>query len=348
MIMILKMSPFEERAYPSLVGIDFTNLDKKTAFGPTYATRGGEKTVTTPEQQAQERREALELMVVYTDPKDIPPSAKEPPHGDTGPVQQERTLKGPNQPWVVQRLQEAQHYGPEYASQLLQQRKLMSKQSSPHTPSTNVDTVLQQLSGPQLSHTMNPLNQPQISAALENLQRIVTSLKGKSFPPTEPPDWMTNPEQRADWWDGYNRDNPDQVKAQADAQIAQLRAGQFQPPPMPLPQAQLPAHPMIVNPFPAPPQPNAAAPDMAQQVQAYLASLQPGSNGSAPTQQQYDYNGWAGNNTKDREPDGYDQQKRWDGEREKDNARPKKKQGHSKSNNSKDRGYDMKHFDGGQ
>jgi hypothetical protein len=338
---------FEERPYPNLVGIDFTNLDKKTAFGPTYATRGGEKTVTTPEQQAQERREALELMVVYTDPKDIPPSAKEPPHGDTGSVQQERELKGPNQPWVVQRLQEAQHYGSEYASQLLQQRKLMSKQSSPHTPSANVDTVLQQLSGSHLSNTMNSSNTPHMSAALENLQRVITSLKGKPFPPTEPPDWMTNPEQRADWWDGYNRDNADKVKAQADAQIAQLRAGQFQPPPMLPPQAQLPVHPLIVNPFPAPPQPNMAAPDMTQQVQAYLAGLQAGGNGSAPAQQQYDYNGWAGNNTQGREHDGYDQQKRWDGEREKDSARPKKKQGHNKSNNSKDRGYDMKHFDVG-
>ena len=351
---------FVEKPYPNLVGIDFSDLDKTTKFGPTYATRGGEKAVTTPEQQAQEKREALELMVVYTDPKDIPPSPKEPPHGDTGSVQQELELKGPNEQWVIQRLQEAQHYGPEYASQLLQQRKIMTTQHP--LASANVNTALQQLGEPAF-HPSNPNNMyptstPQMqtpamaAAALEDLQRTINSLKGKPFPPTEPPDWMTNLEQRAEWWDGYNRDNTDKVKAQADAQIAQLRAAQFQAPPpqMAAPQAQMPMHPMIVNPFP-PPQPNmtSQAPDMTQQVQAYLAGMQAGgnSNNSAPTPQQYDYNGWSGGNGKDHDYDKYEQPKRWDGDREKDNTRGKKKQGHNKGN-SKDRGYDMKQFDGGQ
>lgn len=351
---------FEERPYPNLVGIDFSDLDKKTMFGPTYATRGGEKTVTTPEQQAQERREALELMVVYTDPKDIPPSPKEPSHSDTGGVQQELELKGPKEPWLIQRLQEAQHYGPAYTSQLLQQRKLMNIQENRTSPSaTNVNSVLQNLGGP--ANTMYSSNTPQTpvptmdAAAWEKLQRIVDSLKGKPFPPTEPPDWMTNPAQRAEWWEGYNRDKAAKEKREADAQIAQLQAAQFQPPPM-LPlqtQQQMPMPPMIVNPFPPPSQANVApqmvpqAPDMTQQVQAYLAGLQVGGNGngSAPSQQQYDFNGWSGGNAQDREYGDYDQQKRWDGEREKENTRSKKKQ-HNKNNNSKDRGYDMKQWDG--
>jgi hypothetical protein len=352
---------FEERPYPNIVGIDFSDLDKKTTFGPNYATRGGEITVTTPEQQAQERREALELMVVYTDPKDIPPSPKEPPQGDTGSVQKERELKGPNEPWVIQRLQEAQHYGPQYASQLLQQRKLMNIQDSQTSPSTiNINSGIQNLSGP--ANPMHPSNTSQApaptmdAAAWENLQRIVDSLKGKPYPPIEPPDWMTNPAQRAEWWEGYNRDKATKEKREVDAQIAQMRAAQFQPPPM-VPtqtQQQMPMPPVIVNPFPPPSQPIAApqmipqAHDMTQQVQAYLAARQAGGSGSgsAPVQQQYDYNGWSGGNGQDRDYGDYDQQKRWDGEREKDNTRSKKKQ-YNKNNNSKDRGFDMKQWDGG-
>ena len=353
---------FEERPYPNLVGIDFSDLDKATMFGPTYATRGGEKTVATPEQHAQERREALELMVVYTDPKDIPPTPKEPPHGDPGSLQQERQLKGPSEPWIVQRLQEAHLYGPAYASQLLQQRKLMNVQENLSSSPTNVNTVLQNLDKPtrQYSSQLNPMyptNTPapiMDAAAWENIQRIVNSLKGKPFPATEPPDWMTNPEQRAIWWDGYNRDKAEKEKKDADAQIAQLQAAQFQPPPMLPPQTHQPISmpPMIVNPFPPPPQPNMLqqVPDMTQQVQAYLAGIQAGgnNNGSAPSHQQYDYNGWSGGNGQDRDYDDRDQQQRWDGEREKENVRPRKKQGHNKSNpNTKDRGYDMKQWDGG-
>ena len=352
---------FQERPYPNIVGIDFSDLEKATMFGPTYTTRGGEKTVTTPEQQTQEKREALELMVVYTDPKDIPPTPKEPPH-DIGSVEQERELKGPIEPWIVQRLQEAQHYGPEYASQLLQHRKLIGAQENRSrgngqpisSSSSNINSVLQQLGGPT-PQSSNPQTYtvPAVmdAAARENIQRLVNSLKGKPFPPIEPPDWMMNPEQRAVWWDGYNRDKAEE-KRQSDAQRAQLQVAQFQPPPMLPPQTQppIPIPPVIMNPFPPPPQPNMLpqVPDMTQAVQNYLASIQGGGNGnSTGPVPQYDYNTWSSGKGQDREYDDYDQQQRWDGEREKENSRPKKK-GHNKSNsNSKDRGYDMKQRDGG-
>ena len=57
---------FEDRPYPDLVAIDSTDLDKTTMFGPAYATRGGEKTVITPEQQTQERRGRLWSSWLYT------------------------------------------------------------------------------------------------------------------------------------------------------------------------------------------------------------------------------------------------------------------------------------------
>jgi hypothetical protein len=363
---------FEERTYPDLVGIDFGDLNKATMFGPTYATRGGEKSVTTPEQQTQRRREALELMAVYTDPKDIPPTPKEPPQGDSGSIEQERQLRGPSEPWVVQRLQEVQHWGPEYASQLLQRRKPMTAQENhargfgqpaPSSSSAKVNTVLQQLDGStsQLSSQQNPMqptSTPQTPALAmsaadwENVLRIVNQLKGKAYPPTEPPDWMTNPEQRADWWEGYNRDRAAKEKRDADAQIAQLQASQFQPPPMLTPQAHQPMMTPIVNPFPPPPPPSMLpqAPDMTRQVQEYLAGLQAGGNGNPPSQQQYDYNGWSGGNQDYNDYADRDQQQRWDGDREKENSRPRGKQGHNKSNSNtggKNRGYEMKQWNGG-
>ena len=339
---------FEERPYPDIVGIDFSDLDKKTMFGPTYATRGGEKAVTTPEQQTQQRREALELMVVYTDPKDVPPTPKEPPHGDTSAVQLEHQLKGPNEPWVVQRLQ-AQLYGPEYASQLLQHQRLMSAQDHqgrsfgqpvPSSSPAKANTALQQLDG---STPQNPIA-AMSTADWENIQRIVNQLKGKSYPPIEPSDWMTNPQQRADWWEGYSRDKAAKEKRDTDAQAAQ-----FQPPPMLPPQNHQPVMTPIVNPFPPPP-PNmlSQTPDMAQQVQNYLAGLQVGGDGNAPSQQQFDYNGWSGGN---QDYDNYadrDQQLRWDGDREKENSRPRGNKGHNKSNSnnggSKNRGFEMKQY----
>ena len=200
----------EERTYPtSLVPVDFSELDKATTFGPIYTTRGGDKTFSTPEQQTQERREALELMVIYTDPKDIPPSAKEPPQ-ENKDIQQERQLKGPSDPWILKRLQEIHQYGPDYATQVFfgrkaeeQRLKEMQHASSPSNPSKNISSILQQLGGPSSSHkppfAMDPTD-------LQNLLRVVEYLSAKPYPPTEPPDWMQNEAQKMDWWAGYNRD----------------------------------------------------------------------------------------------------------------------------------------------
>ena len=362
---------FEERTYPDLVGIDFSDVNKATTFGSTYETRGGEKSVTTPEQQTQKRREALELMAVYTDPKDIPPTPKEPPQGDAGRAQQERQLKGPSEPWVVQRLQEVQHWGPEYASQLLQHRKLTTAQENqargfgqpaPSSSSASVTTPLQQLDGstsqlPNQRNLMHPKTTPQAPALVmsvadwENVQRVVNQLRGKPYPPIEPPDWMTNLAQRANWWEGYNRDKAAKEKRDADAQIAQLQASQLQPPSMLAPQAHQPMMTPIVNPFP-PPAPTMLPQDtdMTRQVQEYLAGLQTGGNGNPPSQQQYDYNGWSGDNQEYNDYTDRDQQQRWDGDREKENSRRRGKQGNNKSNSdtgSKNRGYEMKQWTGG-
>jgi hypothetical protein len=358
-------SDIDERPYPSLVQLDFSSSGKETIFGPTYVTRGGNKTFTTPEQQTQERREALELMVIYTDPKDIPPSPKEPPP-DTANAQPERQLTGPSEPWVVQRLQEIQHYGPEYAAQVFLRRKEdrrfqeirdnRTRASGSTSPGANISSILQQLGGPSKSQLSLHQSSSQHHAAtmdpeaLANLGRIVESLKGNPFPPTEPPNWMTNEAQRAEWWTGYNRDKAAKEKKASDAQMAQLRAAQFQPP-------QMLSAPMMsvpqMQPFPpSVPQPDLVSQisnDVAQQVQAYLAAgFSNGDTSNGLSQQPYDTDSWAHGNGQSQDYAKENQHQSWDGEWDGEKLRGRSKQVKDNHNsNNKQRGYDMKQWSDG-
>jgi CCCH-type zinc finger len=331
----------EDLPYREPVKIDFSPLEKPSRFGPSFVTRGGDVTFTTPEQKVQERREGLELMVVYTDPADIPPTPKEPPQTD-GPAdtQSERELKLPTDPWLAHRLHEIKQYGPENASRIFSSRYEEQNRARGIAPFTN--TSPQVSSSQQLLHTPGIVN----ADLYNNLLRLISQLKGKPYPATEPPDWMTNEAQRAGWMEGYNRDKAIKEKREADQKMAEIQAVRFQPPPMIPPQYQQPI-PMPV-PFPVPaPQPagNTAPqfPDVAQQVQSFLASYQTGGNGAAPAQS-FDFNAWAAQNSGQSEAQGYgaqNQQPRWEGNwgnensnpnsnqngnRPRDNPNPKKKQ----------------------
>ncbi|KAK3326379.1 hypothetical protein B0H66DRAFT_471523 [Apodospora peruviana] len=69
----------EIRPWEEPIAVDFDDLpaDKREQ---TYITRGGTKTFATEQQKFMEDREAKELMVIYTDPSDIPPTPKSPPY----------------------------------------------------------------------------------------------------------------------------------------------------------------------------------------------------------------------------------------------------------------------------
>jgi hypothetical protein len=345
----------EDLPYQEPVKIDFSPLEKPSRFGPGFVTRGGDVTFTTPEQKNQEKREGLELMVVYADPADIPPTPKEPPQTDgSADTQSERQLKLPTDPWLVHRLHEIKQYGPENASRIFSNRyeeQNRARGIAPFTnPSPQVSSILQQLGGPQQSaHLLNqqPLNGPSTATDADlynSLLRIIGQLKGKPYPAVEPPDWMTNEAQRAGWIEGYNKDKAIKEKREVDQKMAEIQAARFQPPPMLPAQYQQPI-PMPVQ-FQVPiPQPAAAPqfPDIAQQVQSLLASYQSGGNGAAPAQS-FDFNSWAAQNSGPSETQGYgaqNQQQRWEGNwgnenstsssnqngnRPRDNPNPKKKQ----------------------
>lgn len=374
---------FEERPYAEPISIDFSSLEKGTTYGQCYSTRGGQLQVRSPEAKTQERREGLELMVVYTDPKDIPPSPKEPHQFDgSGNVQQERQFKEPAEPWLVQRLQEINQYGPEQASQLFLRRsgEQLSREAresrargiaqSFTPPSGNLSSILQQLGGPgqqpaaqlpqaqnfpypQSNHQTTPVAIDQ--AELERLLRAVAPLVGKPFPATEPPHWMVNEAQRAGWWEGYNRDKAIKERQEADQRMAQMEAARFQPAPMLLPQIAAPS----MQSYPPPPQQNASGmaqlPDITQQVQSLLAGYSGNSNGQHLAQ--FDFNSWAAVNNPVQGQDSahQNQQPGWGGswnnernnERNNENQRPKSDRPQENTKSKGKRKYDSKQWSDG-
>jgi hypothetical protein len=260
----------EYRPYPELKPIDFSVIPAERRE-MNFVTRGGKVSFTTPQQRIQNQRESMELMVVYTDPKDIPLSAKEPPHHESiGTPQVEPALGQPTAPWLIQRLQEIYYYGAENAMSIfvgrLSERKpavditailnsMKGTATQPTSQQLNRNTQLtSQISTPynQLPHQQS--SQPPMSSTGDGnkasnadpyatLYRIVESLKGKPFPPTEPPAWM-NEHGKAMWMEGYNRDKAAAERRVGDTatqmQSAQSQQAQMQAPQMPAPQMQAP------------------------------------------------------------------------------------------------------------
>ncbi|RDL37574.1 uncharacterized protein BP5553_05007 [Venustampulla echinocandica] len=354
----IQSGEIESRPYPELVGVDLTGLEKSTPFGQKYTTRGGDLTFTTPEQQAQERREALELMTIYTDPNDIPPSPKEPPYQMDGPGmgRPESLLKEPSAPWLAQRLQEIKQYGPDYASQLFVRR--LEEQQGRKFGDNRALGGLHSLSAPsQVSSAQQPQYQPQNQTIVnnlvakmqpheyQNLLRIIESVKGKPYPPVEPPDWMTNPAQRAVWWEGYNRDKAIKEKREAD-QKAQMEATQYQPMPAQYqPQMSVPQPQSYQQPQSQPPASMPAVssqPDITQQVQSLLASYSNGNNTNAT--QQFDYNAWAANAAAQAQAySAQTQQPRWDANWN-ENSNPAKAQENANAGSKAKRGFEKREW----
>lgn len=333
-----------DRPYPELIEIDFSDLKAPTKFGQKYTTRGGDRTFTTPEQQAQERREAIELMVTYIDTSDIPPTPKEPSlamgqtDGAEDDAAQVPSLKWPTEAWVVQRLHEIRQYGPEYATQFFLQR-LDQQKSQARMHGTAA-------SGPsQFQQTMPPPEKIDL-AAYQNLLNIIESLKGKPYPAIEPPEWMTNPNQRSIWWEGYRRDQaakPQQeIAAPAPVEQPQYQQPQVvaQPPP---PQISMYAEQAYQA-----PQPQASmssSNDIAQQVQSLLAGGY-GNGANANANQQYDYAAWVAAQAQAQAQiyNAQPQQQNWEGSQWEDHQ----SEPEPTRSKAKQRGYEMKEWNGAQ
>jgi hypothetical protein len=189
------------------------------------------------------------------------------------------------------------------AYQLAYQHHLANQQ-----PTTQNFTLphKQQISQPQTqSSTGTPgRSEQQINMANDvfaSLAQMTDHLRGKPYPPTEPPEWMTE-RAKFEWWEGYHRDNQTPAKLRSiDAEIpahqAQLRAAQAQTPPAQA-QPQVPAHQMQypqVGSFSVPPPPNMATSvtpsyDIGQ-LQQVLAGLNNPGNTPIPPQLQNIFTG---------------------------------------------------------
>lgn len=365
----------EYRPYPQLTDIDFSCLDKEV-LDRNLVTRGGFKHFSTPEQHTQDRREELELMVVYTDIKDIPTSPKEPHPISVEDKWELRQLGNPSESWLVLRLQELQRYGPEYATQIftrrLEEQKFKNIRDDRARGSNHLLSSLSSIDGSSTRNNMdnhqnfapmqagNSTDSPSqgppvtttrddpaiVAAYFDNLSNVVKYLKDKPFPPREPPDWMTNERDRAIWWEGHNRDK---AKKEADERMAQLQAAPAQQAPMvptqyPMPTPQMQGYPSLPNHMSPSPYQTA---DVTQHVQSILADLNNGqASGNSTAPHTFDYSAWASGNVNGnsrRQGFGEDdnQQSRWDGSWDGENRRTDEDQDHP-SKRSKNRGSEMK------
>jgi hypothetical protein len=102
--------------WPVLSEVDFSAL-QEGYYGKAFTSRGGPVEFETEQQRVQGRREDTELMVVYTDVKDIPHSPKEPPFEPTTTSAAEiPQLRQPtNFPKIQARLLDIRLFGPDAA-----------------------------------------------------------------------------------------------------------------------------------------------------------------------------------------------------------------------------------------
>lgn len=307
----------EERGSLELLPIDFSTLPEDRQAN-NYVTRGGKVAERTKFQDAQEKREAMELMVVYTDPRDIPPSPKEPTVAEPASASGAFNFASPTAPWVLQRFRDVETIDPDtrYAWWAYRtQQGDFSTSPDPSKPSQPLPQ--QQASAPtsdqltfeqqhaQLLREAAPNLGTMDPAAFENLSRWVNYLTTQPHPATQPPEWMrVRPDLEASWREGYERD---MALEAANARAAQST---YAPPPA-QPPAQMQAsmgYPAGTAQMQAPnsqhwqaatPSAPGAAPDIAAQVQAVLANLNKSNDqgvGQQQAQHQQQGQAWYGGN----------------------------------------------------
>ncbi|RKF75670.1 putative zinc finger protein [Golovinomyces cichoracearum] len=315
-----------ENPYPELLQISFDCLDVMSRFGQAYTTRGGTREINSDEIKKQEKRETLELMIVYTDSSDIPYSPKEPQSLGIGEnLYSEHQIKEPNEPWLVQRLQEIQRQETEKFSQSFIPGNNALSIKPNQIPDDN--STLQKLSG-AASQSLTQLSDHQMNAtAFATLFAWVKYLSGKPYPATEPPEWMP-PEAKIKWSQGYNRD----MIAAKQNSVAQIDISGQQN------QMTIQSSSTITKPyhqsFPVPqnnfsqncPQTTfpSSIPEVNQQVHGYLSNYQPEENNVSGASN-FDYSNWPAQTTKvlnEGSPaPGQDTPQRWEIDRDSDKTR---------------------------
>lgn len=273
--------PTEEWSTP--IGIDFSAIPQDQR-SKTSVARGGLATFETKQQKLIAERENTELMVVYTDPTDIPPTPKS-PHTSTeeDTDMQAGTVYNlaqddPKVAEVHLRWAEAGSRGLSWA-RLTAVRRAQKGQSatvsdianmaSPAQPPVNStpppsqarplsreEQILVLLTSDRVRNYVDPdpydpadpkthrrhdYVDPELQRAADKVEDLVVLMKGKPYPPTEPPEWMKNDTARtAEWWQGYNKDKQ-RAEQQAQQRQAQPQQAAQVAQPAPAPPLEVPS-----------------------------------------------------------------------------------------------------------
>lgn len=238
-----------DREWEEPILIDFSAIPEEQRE-KTYVTRGGHIKVETEQQRVLSEKERTEVMAVYTDPADIPPSASS-PRPDTDMDVGQTGIEVAGDPNLAARAALFMACGPRGGLELLLRRSSAATTSTaavlvgqvqnaapyqnfhdPQVRRAKDEAVVQALTSaaarnyidpepahPQLSKIRRDYADPAVQAASRSLEALVGDLAGLPAPAQEPPKWQQDPARREEWINGFNSDKrAEEATRQAAAQ----------------------------------------------------------------------------------------------------------------------------------
>lgn len=212
------------KPYSELSEIDFSNLPEEVR-NKNMTSRGGRVEIRTPQQEIQEKREQMELMVVYTDASDVPDSAKEPSSVSAENKNPARFGDITNQT-IKDRLRDIQFSGDEVAfsnmnAKLKEEIKRREQLKDVASIPDNIAKLLQIIKENPSMVSILPVPTGMEPAAMANLYLTFSSYQGLPFPIVEAPAWMTiSPGLQQSWREGMAREAARKAKLEAERERA--------------------------------------------------------------------------------------------------------------------------------
>ncbi|KAJ4396166.1 hypothetical protein N0V93_000385 [Gnomoniopsis smithogilvyi] len=235
--------PYRPWCQPTAVDFSLIPTETRSKF---FVTRAGEVEFETEQQKLIGEYNNKELMVVYTDPSDIPPTPKSPhpqsaedTNMDTGTVydlaQDDPKLAEIHLRWgeansrgfswarlnALRRAQKGQSATlSDVANMQASAASAISIGTSPTKPISIEEHVFDLLTSNRVKNykdpnPIDPANlktqrrrdyvDTMVQLAVDKVENVAAQLKGKPFPPTQPPEWMSD-DKANEWWHGYNKD----------------------------------------------------------------------------------------------------------------------------------------------
>ncbi|KAK3308007.1 uncharacterized protein B0T15DRAFT_93696 [Chaetomium strumarium] len=164
----IKAFEINDRDWEELSGIDFAAHIISEQRAKTYDTRGGLRTFETEEQKLTMERESKELMVIYHNSADIPPTPRSPPYEPSlSSAGQESRLPPatPGYDEMMRRTQEWRSWGSRHASHAAQSRAdLQSRPDYANYTNTlqSLQSIAESVNGQATRQPEAPAQQPAV------------------------------------------------------------------------------------------------------------------------------------------------------------------------------------------